>query len=61
MTIGQQPVGDMPADALAALDRPDPVRPLLGVLRHRRIAVPAGAEAASADDGLVAGHHLDGG
>jgi hypothetical protein len=59
--VGEQPMGDVPADALAALDRPDPLRPLFGVLVHRRVAVPAGAETAGAEDGLVTGHHLDGG
>jgi hypothetical protein len=40
---------------------PDSVRPLLDALDHRRTAVAVGAEAAGAQDGLVAGHHLDGG
>jgi hypothetical protein len=49
----------MLADAGAALDRPDPVRPLLAVGQHRGIAVPDGAEPITTDDGLVGGHHLD--
>lgn len=59
LAVGEQPVGDVPADALAALDRPDPVRLLAGVLPHRRVAVAVGVEPAAADDGLVAGHDLD--
>jgi hypothetical protein len=59
LAIGQQPVGDVPADSLAALDRPDPVRPPPGVRLHRGVAVAVGVEAAAADDGLVAGHDLD--
>jgi hypothetical protein len=61
LAAGQEPVGDVPADALAALDGPDAVGPLLGVLDHRLVAVAVGAEAAGAQDGLVAGHHLGGG
>jgi hypothetical protein len=61
LAVGEQPGGDVSADALAALDRPDPIWPLLGVLDRRRMAGPVGAEAAAAEDRLVAGHHLDGG
>ncbi|WP_165949742.1 hypothetical protein [Micromonospora sp. KC207] len=32
LALGEQPSGDVPADALAAFDSPDPVRPLLGIL-----------------------------
>jgi hypothetical protein len=59
LTIAQQPVGDVLADARAALDRPDPIRPPLAVTQHHRIAVAVGGEAATAKDGLVRGHHLD--
>src|SRR4029453_10629108 len=58
-TVGQQPVGDVLADAGAALDRPDPVRPLPTRETHRGVAVPVGAEPAAVQDRLVAGHHLD--
>jgi hypothetical protein len=57
----EQPQGDVPTDALTTLDRPDPVRPALGVLHHRRVAVAVSAEPATAGDGLLAGHDLDGG
>jgi len=59
LAVTQQPVGDVPADALAALDRPNPVPPLPGIPGHRRIAIPASAETAGAYHGLVAGHDLD--
>jgi hypothetical protein len=58
-TIGEEPVGDVPADAVAAFDGPYPVRPLPGVAQHRVVAVAVGAVAAAAEDGLIGGHHLD--
>jgi len=56
---GQEPRCDMPADPVASLDRPDPVRPLLHVLDHRREAVDISAEATTTEDLLAGSHHLD--
>jgi hypothetical protein len=58
-TVAEQPGGDVPADALAALDRPHPIRPPLRVLQHRSVAVAVGAEPPTADGDLLAGHYLD--
>jgi hypothetical protein len=57
--VGEQPVGDVLADAGTALDRPNPVRPLFSVANHRGVAVAVGREPASAVDGLVSGHDPD--
>jgi hypothetical protein len=57
--VGQEPVGDVLADAGAALDSPDPVRPLPAVAQHRVVSVTVGAEPAAAQDDLVRVHHLD--
>ena len=50
-------MGDVTTDAVAAPTRSGHP-PAVG--QHLGIAVPVGAEAALAEDGLVAGHHLDG-
>jgi hypothetical protein len=52
-------LGDVAADALAALDGPDSIRPRGDVGQHRRESVDVGREASSAEDLLVAGHDLD--
>jgi hypothetical protein len=49
----------MATDALAAVDRPPPRPPLLGVVHHRLVAGRVRAEPAAALDLFVAGHHLD--
>jgi hypothetical protein len=59
LVVGQEPHRDVPADAVAPFDRPDPVRPLLHVLGHRVEAVDVGAKPAAAKDLLAGGHHLD--
>ena len=59
LAVGEQPVGDVPADALAALDRPDPLRPRRDECQHRLVALDGGVEPATTDDGLVGDHHLD--
>ena len=48
LAIGEQPGGEVPADAPATLNCPDAVRPLLGVLEHGRVAGAVGVEAAAA-------------
>jgi hypothetical protein len=55
----KQPLGDMPTDALAALDRPRPLRPPARVIQHRREAGLVGGEPAVPDDLLAGGHDLD--
>ena len=59
--VGDQPLGDVPADPFAALHRPHPLGPLPAVVPHRGVAVGVGGELASTNDDLVGGHHLDGG
>ena len=56
---GQQPVRDMPADALASLDRPGPLRPPPRLRQHRPVPGHIGPIPAPANDGLIAGHDLD--
>jgi hypothetical protein len=57
--VGQQSVRDVLADPGAALDGPDPVRPLGGIASHRGIAVTVRGEPTATDDAFVGGHHLD--
>ena len=59
LALGQEPYCDVPADPVAPLDRPDPLRPLLHVLDHRREAVDISAETTTTEDLLIGGHHLD--
>jgi hypothetical protein len=59
LTIGQKPVRDVPADALASLNRPHPPRPPPGLRQHRRIPGGVGGIPAPASDGLITGHDLD--
>jgi hypothetical protein len=58
-TIGQQPLGQRPAGAVAALDRPDPVRPARDVLAHRGIARLVGAEPTGCQHHLPLIDYLD--
>jgi hypothetical protein len=58
-TIGQKPVRQVPADALASLDRPHPLRPAPGLRQHRRIPGGVGGIPAPASNGLITGHDLD--
>ena len=39
LAVGEEPVRDVPTDALAALDRPHPLRPRRHVLEHRGVAL----------------------
>ena len=59
LTIGQQPLGDVPADAAAPLDRLRAVPELAARGQHRLATVPAGAEPALRRDLLPAAGHLD--
>jgi hypothetical protein len=59
LAVSQQPAGDMPANALAALDRPDPLRPPLRLGQHRPVPGGVGAIPPTANNSLVASHHLD--
>jgi hypothetical protein len=61
LTIGQQPVRQMPADPLASLDRPDPLRPVLRLREHRPVPGGVGGIPSTLPDGLITGHDLDGG
>src|SRR5690348_14745161 len=49
----------MPADALATLDRPGPLRPPPHRRQHGLVSSRVGAIPAPAQHGLVAGHDLD--
>jgi hypothetical protein len=60
LALREQPVRDVPADPLAALDRPHPVRPAARATHHRREAIAIGTEPPGTHNGFVAGHHLDG-
>lgn len=60
LAVGQQSHRDVPANAVAALDRPDPVRPADHRGQHRAVARGVGGEPVTADHGLIGGHHLDG-
>ena len=46
LAVGDQALGDVPADAVAALHRPDPVRVLPASGEHLPVAVGVGAEPA---------------
>ena len=46
LAVGDQALGDVPADAVAALDRPDPLLVLPTGLEHRLVAVAVSAEPA---------------
>jgi hypothetical protein len=59
--IGNQALRDVPADAAAALNRPDPVVVPAAGGEHRLVAVAVGAEPALADGLLTVIDDLDGG
>jgi hypothetical protein len=59
LAVSDQPRRQVPADAAAALDRPDPVRPAAHAGEHRRIPRSVSAVPAAAHDGLITGHDLD--
>jgi hypothetical protein len=61
LTIGEQPLGDVPADAVATLHRPDPVGVLTAGGEHRLVAVAVGAEPALPDGLLPLVDDLNGG
>ncbi|BCJ51872.1 hypothetical protein Asp14428_33470 [Actinoplanes sp. NBRC 14428] len=52
-SVGDQALGDVPADAIAAFDRPDAVGVFTAGGEHCLVSVAVGAEAALAD-GLLA-------
>jgi hypothetical protein len=60
LAVGDQTLSDVLADAVAALDRPDPVLMLPAELEHRLVAVTVGAEPASREDLLAVVDDLDG-
>jgi hypothetical protein len=63
MAFGEQPQGDVTADPVAALNRPDPILDdrlqVVDVTHHRGEPGLIGAEPTTAQDRLVGGHHLD--
>jgi hypothetical protein len=59
LTVSEQPHRDVPADAVASLDGPDPVRPSLHELGHRLEPGHVGAEPTTVEDRLIGGHHFD--
>jgi hypothetical protein len=59
LTGGQEPHRDVVPDAVAALDRPDPVAEPADVTRHRGKPIDIGREPTATQDGLVGGHHFD--
>jgi hypothetical protein len=61
LTVGQQPLRQRPAGAVAALDRPHPLRPTGDVLAHRGIAGLVGTEPARRQHRLATINHLDSG
>ena len=59
LTVSKESVGDVSTDPVAPFHRPDPVRPLPGVVQHRAVAVAVGAKASTAENRLVSRHHFD--
>ena len=57
--VGDEPLRQMPADAVAALDRPDAIRPPPARGQQRPIAVPVSAEPSAAEHPLVLVEDLD--
>jgi hypothetical protein len=55
LPAGEEPVGDMPTDTGAALDRPGALRPPGREPEHGGSAVAVGGEAAAVQHGFVAG------
>jgi hypothetical protein len=59
LAVSHQPLSQVPADSVAALHRPDPIRPPAGHGQHPPVAVPVGAEPAAAEDRLPIVEDLD--
>jgi hypothetical protein len=59
LPVGEQPPGDVPADALAALDRPGALRPLFRGRDHRPVSGSVGGVPATAKNNLITSHDLD--
>jgi hypothetical protein len=60
LPVGQQPLRQRTPCTVAALDRPDPVRPGRDVLEHRGVAGVVDAEPAGRQHSLVVVDDLDG-
>jgi hypothetical protein len=58
LAVGDEPLRDVPADAVAAFDRPNPPRPPASSRQHLLVAVPVGAEPATAEYLLPLVEHL---
>jgi hypothetical protein len=58
--VGDQALGDVPANAAAAFDCPDAVGVLAAGSEHRLVSVSVGAEPAFGDGLLAMVHDLDG-
>jgi hypothetical protein len=56
-----EPVRDVLPDAIAALDRPDPVRVTASSVEHLDVAGLVGPETTAVDDAAPFVDHLDGG
>ena len=54
LTIGEQPLGDVFPDPVAALDRPRPISKLLTELEHRLVAGDVGGEPVATKNRFVA-------
>ena len=61
LAVLEESLRQRPAGSVAALDRPDPLRPGRGVLAHRCVAGPVGGEPARAQQLLTLVDDLDGG
>jgi hypothetical protein len=61
LAVGDQALSDVPADAAAALDRPDPVGVFAASGEHHLVAVGVGAEPALAEHAFALVDDLDGG
>jgi hypothetical protein len=59
LPVVHQPVRDVPADPVAALHRPHPIRVHAASGEHRGVAVLVGAITTDGQDGLVLVDHLD--
>jgi hypothetical protein len=59
LAVGDQALGEVFADAVAALDRPDPVLMLPAEFEHRLVAVVVGAEPPLREDLLAVADDLD--
>jgi hypothetical protein len=60
LAVSDQPLRDVPADAVGSFDRPDPIRPPPGGGQHLPVAIPIGAEPATAQHPLPLVQHFDG-